>query len=224
MDDVFEAELVEPESPADESDVLVEEGVIPPAAYESAPQYVVVEAPKVPRRYGNRGVGTLLAILGAVVFGALLAGIWYLVGILSGATSIVFLTALSFYLPIVVFAIAFILLVLVVNRGAWWAYIVGSLVVGAIVYFGTAGLQVALDSLATQFQWGSAPDAPRTFQEYLAQPFVIASGILAREVAIWWGSLIAHRGRRMTAKNRVAREHFDQQLAEFHEKYGRTTA
>ncbi len=222
LDEVVEAELVEtPDAP----EPLIAPPAEPVAAQPTgpAPQYVVVEAPRVPRKHGNRGIGSLLAVIGAVVFGALLVGATYLLGLASGDDSFAFVEQNKFYLPIVIFAIAFVLLVLLVNRGAWWAYILGSLIVGIVVYFGTAAAGAGLDQLAVQLGQLKQEDAG-TFGAALSNHFVILAAVLSREVALWWGSLIAHRGRRMTAKNRVAREAFDQQLAEFHAKYGRTTA
>jgi len=184
-----------------------------------APQYVVVEAPREPRRHGNRGTGSLLAVAGAVIFGALLVGATYLLGLASGADGFAFVQYIKFYLPIVIFLIAFVLLVLIVNRGAWWTYILGSLVVGAVVYVGTAAAAAGVDQLSVQLGQLQAADVS-SIGDGLGSPFVIVAAVLAREVALWWGSLIAHRGRRMTAKNRVAREDFDRQLADFHAKYG----
>jgi len=218
-EEVVEAELVEvPEAP-------VTEPVEAPVAAEAgvAPQYVVVEAPRLPRRHGNRGVGTLLALLGAVVYGLLLLGATYLDSAVSGVGGLGILQNYKFYVPIVVFAIALILVVLVVNRAAWWAYVLGGLLVGLAVYFGTAGGVAGIDLLEVQLGW-TTTDRTTSFDEGLSTPFVIIAAVIAHEVAIWWGAIIAHRGRRMTAKNRLAREAFDEQLAEFHAKYGRTAA
>lgn len=211
-EEVVEAELVD-ESSATAADDLYSD--VYGTGETVPPQYVVVEAPRAPRRRGNRGIGSLLALLGAVVFGAILAGITYLRGAGSEDPA-AFLGHLEFYLPIIIFAIAFVLLVVIANRAQWWAYILGSLIVGLVVYFGTAASAVVL------YSW-FGPETP-TFEATLASPFVIIAGVLAREVSIWWGSLIAHRGKRVTHRNRLAREAFDRDLAEFRAKYGQTAA
>ncbi len=192
-----------------------------PAATGQQPQYVVVEAPRLPRSHGNRGIGSILAVLGAVIFGGLLAVALYLRGLTIGVDSFAFVANLNFYVPIVIFAIAFVLLVLIVNRGAWWTYILGSLVVAVVVYFGTAAAGYGLAQGAVSLGQAT-PDSVASFGSDLTNPFVLIAAILSREVAIWWGSLIAHRGRRMTVKNAALRESFDQQLADFHERYGQT--
>jgi len=222
-EEVVEAELVEP---TEANPVFPPAEPAPePAPYAeqpAAPQYVVVEAPREPRRRGNRGIGSLLAVAGAVIFGALLVGATYLLNLAAGGDGFGFVLGIKFYLPIIIFVIAFVLLVLIANRGAWWAYILGSLIVGLVVYFGTAAAGVGADQVS---EWlGQKPSGEViSFADALTRPFVIISAVLAREVALWWGWLIAHRGRRMTAKNRVAREDFDRQLADFHARYGAST-
>lgn len=182
-------------------------------AQEPAPQYVVVEAPQLPRRRGNRGVGVLLALAGAVIFGGILVGVGWVLQYLVGEPGIAFLQDWHFYVPVAVFAIAFILLVVLVNRAGWWSYILGSVIVGLVVYFGTAGLGALLD------EWTRSA-TPHTVAQGLQEPFVILAAIIAREVAVWWGSLIAMRGRRVTARNRAQREAYDRDLEEFRARYG----
>ncbi len=119
-----------------------------------------------------------------------------------------FLMTWDFYVPVVVFAIAFVLLVLIVNRAGWGAYVFGSLLVAAVVYFGTIGIEILLNWLI----WQQAD----TFAAFAASSFHIVAGILALEVTIWFGWIIARRGRKLAARNREARAAFDAQLAEFH--------
>lgn len=183
------------------------------AATGAQPQYVVVEAPQVPIKRGNRGIGALLALAGAVIYGGLLIGVAYVLEALSGRAGVAFLQDWHFYLPVGIFAVAFIVLVVLVNRATWWAYILGSVFVGLAVYFGTAGGNMLIE------QWTRTAE-PQGFAEGLMTPFVILAGILGREVAVWWGSLIAMRGRRVTARNRAEREAFDRELAEFRARYG----
>ena len=179
----------------------------------AAPQYVVVEPPQVPRPRGNRGIGALLALAGAVVYGGILVGLAYLLETIAGRPDIGFLQDWHFYLPVGVFAVAFVLLALLVNRAGWWAHTLGSLFVGLAVYFGTAGIDVLVD------QWVGA-SVTHEFTATLLTPFVILAAIIAREVAMWWGWLIAYRGRRVTARNRADREVFERDAAEFRARYG----
>lgn len=181
------------------------------ALYTSAtpPQQVVyVQAPVPPRRVGNRGIGSLLAVVAAIIYAVLLAAAtWVLQYATTGATGVTFLATWDFYIPVAVFAIAFIVLVLIVNRAGWGSYVFGSLFVGAAVYFGTIGIDLLINWLVWQVQ--------DSFVVFLASPFFIIAAVLAREVAVWFGWIIARRGRKVAARNAAARAEFDATLAEF---------
>lgn len=182
---------------------------VPPVA---APQQVVyVQAPAAPRNRGNRGVGTLIAALSALIFVALLAVVTAIIQYAdSGRFDFAFLTQTQFYIPMLFFVLAFVLLVLLVNRGAWWAYIVGSVLVALAVYFGTIGLGL----LSTGVISNTPSEANARFAAQLSNPFVIASALLAREVSLWFGALISRRGRSVKARNANARETYERELAE----------
>lgn len=184
-----------------------------PAAASAAPsdRVVYVTVPAAPRKLGNRGVGSGIAIAAAVVFTALLAVITPLVAVALGSPfSFGFLTNPSFYVPSLFFVIGFVLVVLVVNRANWWAYIIGSVFVGLIVYFGTIGLGL-LTSGAVQL---TAEEANAQFVNGLGNPFVIFSALLAREVALWSGALIARRGRGLKARNAERHAEWEREVAE----------
>ena len=182
---------------------------------ESAPpppqQVVYVQTPAAPRKLGNRGVGALIAALSALVFVALLALITAIIqNARTGAFDFGFLAQTQFFIPMLFFVLAFVLLVLLVNRGAWWAYIVGSVLVALAVYFGTIGLGL----LTTGVISNTPEEANGRFAAQLANPFVIASALLAREVSLWFGALISRRGRSVKARNVTARETYERELAE----------
>jgi len=174
-----------------------------------APQVVYVHAPVPPRLASNRGVGALLAFVGAIVYGVVLVGASLLIEYATlGTADLGFLGNWDWYIPVVVLAILFILLVLIVNRAGWGAYVFGSLIVGAGVYAGSIGLVILIDWLV--FQQAGA------FDEFAANGFYIVAAVLAREAVVWFGWFIALRGKRVTARNRERRAAFDQELAEFH--------
>ena len=75
----------------------------------------------------------------------------------------------------------------------------GSLV-AFITYFGSIGMLLLVHQIA-----GSSVG----FVATAFSPFVIAATIVAREVSIWVGLLIARRGTRLKERNRVEREAFD---------------
>lgn len=182
---------------------------VPPVV---APQQVVyVQTPPAPRMLGNRGVGSLIAALAALIFIALLAVVTAIIqNVGSGRFDFGFLTQTQFYIPMLFFVVAFVLLVLVVNRGSWWAYIIGSVLVALAVYFGTIGLGL----LTTGVISNTPAEANSRFITQLSNPFVIASALLGREVSLWFGALISRRGRSVKARNVTARERHERELAE----------
>jgi len=210
VDEVVVEEAVVVEEP------VVAEPVIDAAAGAAAagaaqPNVVYVQTPLPPRDAGNRGFGTLIAVLGSIVFALSLAVVTYLIAFALGSTSVDFLTDLKFWLPVIIFAIAFVLVALILNRAPWWAHVLLSLVIGFVVYFGTIGAGLLVDWLVLR-ETGN-------FADGLLSPFVIIAAVLAREVSLWFGAAIAVRGRKVVARNRVARENFERELAEYRAKY-----
>lgn len=208
------ASPTEPEASPAEPVATTSPTVAYPAATapaEPAPRIVYVEAPVPPKQLGNRGVGVLFALLGTVIFGAALALATFIIQLATtGLTRVNFLTSLEFYIPIAVFLVAFVVLVLLANRAAWWAYILGSLIVGLVVYFGTAGLGL----LASGVIQDTATEAAQRWNASLVMPFVIIAAVLAREVAMWMGVAIARRGRKVKARNIQRRADWQRELDE----------
>ncbi len=189
-----------------------------PAAAEFVPvpavapvQTVYVEAPRPPRNRGNRGVGILIALAATVVFGALFAVAVALIrSARTGVFSFTFIGAQTFYVPVLFFVVGFILLVLLANRASWWAYILGSLFVGALVYFGTIGTLLLTNGVIMQ-----TPDqAAAAYNGLLTDPYIITSALLAREVSLWMGAAVSARGRRIKQRNADAREAYERESAE----------
>jgi len=192
-----------------------------PAGSEFAGREVVyVQAPVPPRLRGNRGVGSLLAVLGAAVFTALYAGLgWVLITVglaAKGATFSDFILSPEFLIPVPIFLVAFVILVLLVNRAGWAAHVFGSLLVGLAVYFGTAGIAALLFTV-------SGSEVP-SFGFLLSQPFIIIAALVAREVSIWIGLAISARGRRVKARNLELVDEWEQEHAETKAQYERAGA
>ena len=198
---------------------------LPPAQNTPREQRVFVRPPLEPKRRGNRGIGSAIAISSVLVFATVFAIIGALI-ILIGAPdqdlgTVVgrFIGSPTFFVPALFFVVGFVLLVLLLNRANWWTYIVGSLFVAALVYFGTIGVRLLADNIVTM----TPDDAANRFAAYAANPFVIASAFAAREVAMWFGAIIAARGRRVKAANVTAREQHalasEQYRAEFERGY-----
>ena len=115
-----------------------------------------------------------------------------------------------FFIPVILFAVGLVLFVLLANRAGWWAYIIGSLAVAALVYFGTAAGLVLIDNVISQ----TPQVATQWYSAALLNPLVIIAGLLAREVAMWTGMIIGRRGRKVKARNVEARANYDREQAE----------
>lgn len=190
------------------------------AADASSPpvQTVFVHAPLAPKKRGNRGIGSLIAVISTVIFGVLYAVGISIIGAVQGrAFQLDYLTTSLYIVPVAFFLVGFVLLVLVVNRANWWAFILGSLFVGAFVYFGTVGMVLLLDNVV-----GKTPsEASHLFGQGLISPYVILAALLAREVSMWMGSAVSARGRRLKVRNAEARAAHEQQVAEQRAEYER---
>lgn len=188
-----------------------------PAAAEFEPvpavapvQTVYVAAPNPPRKQGNRGVGVLIAIAATILFGVLFAlAVGIIRSIRLGGFSFNFVSAQPFYVPVLFFLVGFILLVLIANRANWWAYILGSLFVGAFVYFGTIGTLLLTGGVIMN----TPAEAASAYNQLLADPYVITAALLAREISLWTGSAVSARGRRVKQRNADAREAYERESA-----------
>ncbi|HWH25071.1 MAG TPA: hypothetical protein VNT53_00290 [Pseudolysinimonas sp.] len=218
------AEDPTPSDVAPEPITPVETGGVPttdPAQRE----VVYVAAPVPPRPHGNRGVGTVLAVLGSLVFAALYSGVVYIAFQLArpdtGTSGFIdFIQNAAFWVPTGVFFVVFILVTLVLNRAGWWAHVLGSLVVAVLVYLASIGLLLALSGVVSV---ASGSDKA-SFTDLATQPFLIIAAIVAREVSIWIGLGIATRGRRVSARNMDSRARWEQEQVEAKADYERANA
>lgn len=205
---VEEDEIVVEEAPTSEAPTatatLTDEKVSSPLGGE---RVVYVSSPLPPQAPSNRLVGSLLALAGAVLFAVLYGLVGAAMIALRGTGGLTiadFLTDAIFWIPVLFFTIGFVLVVLLVNRAAWWAHVLGSLVVAIVTYLGAVGMLLLVTGIV-----GASPG----FAAVATSPFVIAAAVVAREVAIWVGLLIARRGQRLTARHRAEREAFDAEQA-----------
>lgn len=200
-----EAEVVEPvETPVEPAERVepVETPAEPAAPPAPTHEVIVVDAPVQPRKKGNRGLGILLAFVGAIVFVALLAA----VALVLGAS----LTDPIFYFPPILFFIGSALVSIALNRAGWWSHIAGSVVVGLIVWFGSASLVLISAGMLSMNQ----TEANDTFFAALFNPLSIAAALLAREVAVWTGAILSRRGRGLKVRNLEAQQAFEREQAE----------
>ncbi|CAN5138252.1 hypothetical protein BH09ACT3_BH09ACT3_06690 [soil metagenome] len=207
--------------PSAEPSTDVDQPAAEAEASEQLAKAYYVEAPVPPKKKGNRGLGVLVAVLAAVVFAALYAvAVAIIRSVQGGRFAFDFLLLPPYYVPVLFFLGAFVLLVLLVNRGAWWAYILGSLVIGLVVYFGTVGVGLLVDGIVLL----TPNEAADAFGFALSRPYVIAAALIAREVSMWSGSVISYRGGKLRLRNAEARAAFDREVAEKRAEYERANA
>ncbi|WP_167042872.1 hypothetical protein [Salinibacterium sp. ZJ454] len=190
------------------------------------PQIVYISEPNPPKKKSNRGLGALLAIGATVVFAVLFAIVSALLIMLIPPRQdflenyLSFVTNPSFWLPVIVFAIAYILLVLISNNAGWWAHVLGGFIVAILVYLAFIGGGL----LGAQAWTLTLENATRFTNALWLNPLAIAAFIVAREVPIWMGAAISARGRKVKARNIEQREEFDREQAAKRAEYERANA
>jgi hypothetical protein len=200
VDDVVEAEVVE-DDVAEPTEATAADAPATPAR-----EVIFVDAPTPPRKRGNRAAAVLLAIPATLIFLALLIAIQY---IISGGDG-EFLGQASFYYPALFLFVGLALLGLVLNRAGWWSYIGGSVLVGALVWLGSASLSLVSGGMLSMTQ-------PQANEFYFAQLFSatsIIAALLAREVAMWTGAVLARRGRALKERNAEAYAAYEKEQAD----------
>lgn len=184
------------------------------ADHPMAPLYVQTPAP--PENRGNRGAGILIVLLATLAFAVVYAGGIALLLAPTHAPS-QFLGALQdrvltlgFALPVAAFFVLMTLIVLIVNRAGWWAYVLGGFLVAVGVW------------AAATIGWGMTPAITGVSRAaakadligtIALTPLPLIAGVVAREVSVWFGAWIGARGRRMTRRNAEALAAYEEQVA-----------
>ncbi|MEA9984577.1 hypothetical protein [Subtercola sp. RTI3] len=191
-----------------------------------APTTVMTPVLTPPKKRSNRAAGTLIALIGALVF----AIVYALVGAVILAFTVTttrlpevmsqFVSSPAFFVPVIFFAIALILVVLIVNRANWWAYVLGGFLVAVVVY----GAAILGALLAVQAWTFSADQAAAFVRSLVMDPLTLAAAIVAREVPIWVGAWISSRGRKLKARNAADREEYDRAVADAAEQQAQASA
>ena len=187
---------------------------VPPGAYGQPVTPIYITAPLPPKKKSNRGFGILIALIGTVAFAVVYAAIVAIIGAINTpADRFVdeytnYLLTASFYVPVIFFFAAMVVLIQIVNRAGWWAYVIGGFFVAAIVYasfIGGALLQNAHNL--------TPAEVSRFVGQLWLNPFAIWAGVVAREVSIWTGLWLAIRGRKLKVKNAEAQAEYERTLA-----------
>lgn len=211
-----------PEAPAEPEPELVESAPAEPVPAEStpaepaptaAPQVVYVDAPARPKKRGTRGVGLAVVLLSTGVFAVLyaLATIALALALrpdgLNGFGG--YLASAPFFVPVLVFAGAHLLLVIVANRAGWWMHVLGGFLVAVVVWVSFLGAAL----IAAEAIGATEAQQQTVILQQLVNPLGIIAAVLAREIPIWVGGIVARRGRTQTARNAEAQAAYERDLA-----------
>ena len=214
LDDLPSASAEAPLPPARDGEIRIS------ADHPMAALYM--QTPMPPDIRGNRGAGLLISVLATVGFALVYAGVYALVLAPSLAPS-QFVDGLTEQLlrwstaaAVAAFFVSLSVLVLIVGRAGWWAYVLGGfLVAGAVWVATTIGVMTDVSGFGALFHLPPLVIAERFG---LTVPAVVAA-LVAREVTIWFGAWIGGRGRRMKQKNAEALAEYEAALAESQEKH-----
>ena len=113
-----------------------------------------------------------------------------------------------FWIPVTVFALSYLLLVVIVNRAGWWAHVLGGFLVAVLVYVSFIGAALIMVGAVG----GSASVVGAVVLSQLSNPLGFVAAVAAREVPIWVGGLVAKRGRTVTSRNAEARAAYQRDL------------
>ncbi|MBT1018429.1 hypothetical protein KJY77_04665 [Canibacter sp. lx-72] len=185
------------------------------------------QVPMQPEVKGNRGVGVAISLLATLVFGVLYAGAIALLQLQYYPLETVLTDGLLPYLmspgyiaAVAGFWLSLSLLVLIVGRAGWWAYVLGGFLVALFVWAATTAGFIFEPKLA-----GNHEVALRRLLALERESLTALAGIalavrvfiaavIAREVTVWFGAWIGARGRKMTEYNRAASAEYEALLAE----------
>jgi len=173
-------------------------------------------SPEPPVFKGNRGAGILISLLAGVSFAVILAAI--IAALIApmltpsqfSVAIVEYLLSLAFIVPVAVFTVALIVLVLIVNRAGWWAYVLGGFIVGVAVWFAAVGGWVLSPDLSEM----SRQEGLQNLITVMLLPLPILAGVAAREITVWFGAWIGARGRKVRARNEAALAEYEAALAD----------
>lgn len=177
-----------------------------------------MQTPLPPEVKGNRGAGVLISLLATVAFAILYAGVIALWQAPHFPPSTFLNDGLlpwvlnwGFAAAVVSFFVALTVLVLILGKAGWWAYVLFSLLGAAFVWVGTA-----VGNAVTVFLSGESVGlTPYLLAVDYGMLFpVIAAALVAREVMVWFGAWIGARGRKVKRQNAEAVVEYEKALAE----------
>ena len=178
---------------------------------------IFLQRPEPPKRKSNRGAGILIVLVGTVAFALLWSVAVVVVGALLTPSDEYLQALLQYYtqqisgwVPVVAFFVGMVVLVQIVNRARWWAYILGGLVVAVFVYFCYVGAYL----VDARFLDRTPAEFAILLRSAWLNPFAVLAGVIAREISVWTGAWLAARGRKLKARNAEAQADYEQQVAD----------
>lgn len=182
-----------------------------------------MQTPMPPDIKGNRGAGLLISLLATVAFALVYAGVMALWLAPTYPPSAFFTDGLlpwliswPFIAAVAAFFVGMALIVLIVGRAGWWAYVLGGFLVAVLVWVAFIGASALFGSPE-----GAAADLRPVGSGLfglvdavgLSVP-AIAAAVVAREATVWFGAWIGGRGRRVTRRNAETIAEYEKSLAE----------
>jgi len=195
-----------------ETQVVPTEPMAPPAA----PQPIFVQAPEPPRELGNRGaaggIGLLATLSFAILYLGAILGLGALAGDVTaeniGTEALAPLMTWAFWVPVVVFFLAFWLLGAFVNRARWGKWVI----LGLLVALATYGGHLLGQLFQAPFWRIPASEAADLVNEQMLAPLAIAAFVFARELTIWFGAWVSRSGARKKVLNAEAQAEYERTL------------
>lgn len=182
-----------------------------------------MQTPMPPDLRGNRGVGVLISLVAMVGFGLVLTGVYaawqapqFPPSTYLSEGLLPLLQNWGFEAAVFGFFAALALLVLIVGRAGWWAYIVFGVFVGVATWLAATAGAALYARFGLGIGVGTDPFA--IIEQYGFTMPAIAAGIVAREVTVWFGAWIGFRGRRVRNRNAELLDEYDVALAEVNSK------
>jgi hypothetical protein len=177
------------------------------------------DVPAVAVAPSNRTTGSLVALLGGVIFAVLYAlaawgysaAAWMYGDSAEGAEAavfiqdrtIAFLSTPVYWLTTIAFTLYFVILAILINKGHWRTFVLLGLVVAIMTYV-TAIAAGLLTVQAWTLTFGEAMDF--MWRGIAFNPLVLVAVVLSREIPIWFGGWIAVAGRKLRDAPEVAVE------------------
>ena len=198
---------------AAETQVVPAEPVAPPPVSQGP---IFVQAPEPPRELGNRAMAGAIGLIATVAFAILYLGAILGVGAVDGTVTaenvgdaaLAPLTTWAYWVPVVIFFIAFWLLGAIINRGRWAHWVIFGLLVGVASYGG----HILGQLFQAPFWQITASEAVELVDQQLLAPLAIAAFIFARELTIWFGAWVARSGARKKELNAEAQAEYERTL------------